>query len=92
MSIKMKESDVTLKIPRLFSKKHFRTWEEAIKRYFGTLKLKHYINYDVQEPLLSLEIPEVTQFDNQLKVSMKVKNKVVLTNDFIQKLPVELRR
>ena len=52
MTLKLKNQDLTLSIPVLTDEKNFKLWNESFLRYLGSLKLKHYVKYDVAEAFL----------------------------------------
>ena len=60
MTLQFKEK---LKIPVLYDEKTYRAWSEGINRSLGSLKLKHYRNFEVKEPTVLLEA-EVANLKN----------------------------
>ena len=68
--IKLNKNEVSVKIPILTSKGNFRVWEEAFIRYTGTLKLKHFVQYKVHEPLLLLDEP-LSALDSYMRTKLQ---------------------
>ena len=55
---KLKCNEFQVAIPILRNESTFRTWEEAVVRYLGSLKLRHYLEYEIVPPQLLLSSTE----------------------------------
>ena len=90
MSIKLKSNEVSVRIPTLTGKSNYRAWEEAIKRYLGSLKLRLFIDYDVEEPVLGLDQGCTIPHDAKIKEYIREK-KFTFSEDSLKKLPIDLQ-
>ena len=92
MSINLKKKDITLGITKLYNKKTWRPWSNAFNRYAGTLKLKHFLNYKIQEPMQVLATADRSDTDqiDQLR-TIADSQKSPASTWLLERLPLQLR-
>ncbi len=92
MEVKLKTNETVLKIPILSSRDSYSNWREEFYRYAKSLKLEHFLDYNVQEPALELVVKEEMDEDQALLRKLSLESKANIKLEKIQCIPVNIRQ
>ena len=90
-NLKLKNQDLTVRIPLLRDETTFRSWDESLIRYLGTLALKHYVFYDVQTPLTLLTEEKSSIYDESLTRILSTSMNNYFDESIILRIPEHLK-